>query len=127
MAGEERFDVKCAMDRSSETVKSRRSRRRNIWVLKRAVATVSRWGREEIEFADLGNNGVSGRYSRGGTENVGESAEIVEEWRDLWGESGKGDETEGEEEVVDDPSSKSSDSEDLATVGIGGKLGEEPW
>lgn len=32
---------------------------------------------------DLGNNGAFGRYSRGGTENVGESAHAVEEWREL--------------------------------------------
>jgi hypothetical protein len=91
------------------------------------VATVSRWGREVIELADLGNNGMFGRYSRGGAENVGESAYAVEEWRELRGESGKGDETEGEEDVVDDPSSKSSESEDLETAGIGGMLGEELW
>lgn len=38
-----------------------------------------------------------------------------------------GGETEGEEEVVEDPSSNSSESEDLAMVGIGGMLREGFW
>jgi hypothetical protein len=35
--------------------------------------------------------------------------------------------TEGGDDVVDEPSSKSSESEDLAIVGIGGMRGEELW
>lgn len=35
--------------------------------------------------------------------------------------------TEGGEDVADEPSSKSSESEDLVTVGNGGMLGEEFW
>ena len=38
--------------------------------------------------------------------------------------TGKGDETEGEEDEVDYPSPNPSKSEDLITVGIGGRLGE---
>lgn len=49
---------------------------------------------------------------------MGESAYVVNEWRDLWRETGNGDETESEEEVVEDSSSTSSDSEDLAMGGI---------
>jgi len=73
---------------------------------------------------DLGNKGTFGRYSRGGAENVGESAYVVNEWRDLWGETGNGDETECEEEVVEDSSSTSSDSEDLT---MGGMFEERFW
>jgi hypothetical protein len=80
-----------------------------------------------MRLADLGNNGTFGRYSRGGAENAGASALVVKEWRDLRGETGKGGETEGEEEVVEDPSSNSSESRDLVTVGIAGRLGKEFW
>lgn len=76
-------------------------------------------------MADLGNNGTFGRYSRGGAENADESADVVKEWRDLRGETGKGDKMEGGEDVVDEPSSKSSKSEGFAIVGIGGRLGKE--
>lgn len=60
-----------------------------------------------MKLADLGNKGAFGRCSRGGVESVGESACAVKEWRGLWGEAGKEDETEDGEDVVDDPSSKS--------------------
>ena len=60
-------------------------------------------------MADLGNNGTFGRYSRGGAENVGESAYAVEEWRGLRGETGKEDETECGEDAVDEASSESSE------------------
>lgn len=84
-------------------------------------------GREETRFADLGNKGIFGRCSRGGAENVGASACVVNEWRDVWGETGNGGEAEGEEEVIDNLSSTSSNSEDLAMAGIWGMSGEGFW
>ena len=77
-----------------------------------------------MKLVDLGNRGTFGTCSRGGAENVGASAYVVNEWRDERGETDNGGETEGEEEVMDDPSSKSSESEDLAMVGIGARLRE---
>ena len=41
----------------------------------------------------------------------------------MWGETGNGEEAECEEEVVEESSSTSSDSEDLAMAGIGGMRG----
>jgi hypothetical protein len=36
-----------------------------------------------MKLVDLGNRGTFGRYSRGGAENVGESAYVVNEWRNV--------------------------------------------
>jgi hypothetical protein len=74
---------------------------------------------------DRGNKGTFGRYSKGEAENVGASAYVVNEWRDMWGETGSGEESESEEEVVEE--SSSSDSEDLSMAGIGGMLGGRFW
>lgn len=69
-----------------------------------------------MKLDDLGNGGTFRRCSRGGAEYVGASAYVVNERRDAWGETGSGGETEGEEDVVDNPSSRSSGSEDLSII-----------
>ena len=58
---------------------------------------------------------------------MGASAYVVNEWRDVGEETGSGEETECEEELVEESSSTSSDSEDLAMGGVGGMFGERFW
>lgn len=79
-----------------------------------------------MRLADLGNNGTFGWCSRGGAENEGERADVVNEWRDVCEvTAGNGEETVNEEEVIEDSSisSSSSEPEEPAMAGTGGMLG----